>query len=598
MHDLPLLTTIAAGFAAAWALGLLTQWLKLSPIVGYLIAGVVIGPYTPGFVGDADAAVQMAEIGVILLMFGVGLHFQFQDLLRVRAIAVPGAVVQSAVAILAALLIFHFLGWSLRSGVVMGMAMAVASTVVLMRVLLDNKMLDTPHGHAAVGWLIVEDIFTILMLVVIPMIAFGAATPDGAVPGSDHAAPLDAAPPGNVLIAIAWALAKLVALVAVVLLAGSRVVPTILTQVARLRSRELFTLTVLVLSVTVAVGGAALFDTSVALGAFLAGMVVAQSSVSHEAAAEALPMRDAFGVLFFVSVGMLFDPAFVLERPLMVAAALAIVLIVKPLTALVIVAVLGYTTRTALTVAIGLAQIGEFSFILTQAARRHELIPPEGHHAVVAAAIISITLNPILFRSLPAIERFVEQRPRLWRIFNARADRKMRRINAEAAERITRDDGKPLAVIVGHGPVGRVVDALLSDSGMTTVIVEMNMDTVQSLTRAGHAAIYGDATRPAILKQAGVARAVHLIVTLPHFENRRPLILAARDLNPAIEVTVRARHLSEREDLKEAGASKIVYEEGEAGLALARHVMALRGIDEAKIEKMLDALRKLWLMQD
>jgi len=628
MHDLPILNTIAAGFAAAWVLGLLTQRLGLSPIVGYLLAGVVIGPHTPGFVGDPDAAQQLSEVGVILLMFGVGLHFHLKDLLAVKSIAIPGAVGQSLVATLFSVGIFYAFGWPLRAGLVLGMAMSVASTVVLLRVLMDRDMLNSVHGHVAVGWLIVEDIFTVLALVAVPVLADLLPGTDFAAGGLAHAATPDvidaaateiarAASEGAAqvgghghadahgngdsqgLAALGWALAKLAALVAIVFLAGSRVVPWILIRVARLRSRELFTLTVLVMSIAIAVGAAHIFGASVALGAFLAGMVVAQSPVSHQAAADALPMRDAFAVLFFVAVGMLFDPNILFRQPLMAAAALGIVLLAKPAAALVIVAVLGYSARTALTVAIGLAQIGEFSFILSQVARDHGLMPEAGHHLLVATAMISITLNPMLFRNIDHVERWVRRRPLLWKALNARADRRAAALNAGAAATIAEVPAeKPLAVIVGYGPVGRLVDALLRDAGLHTVIVEMNMDTVRSLTRAGRSAIYGDASRIEVLEQAGVGRAVHLILTLPHSAERAAIVLAARELNPQIEVTVRARYLREKDDLEHAGATKAIFEEGEAGIALARHVMRSRGVDPATVEKLLGAIRALWGIRD
>ncbi len=582
MHDLPLLTTIAAAFAAAWVLGLITQRLGLSPIVGYLLAGVVIGPHTPGFVGDVHLANQLAEIGVILLMFGVGLHFHLKDLLAVKGIAIPGAVGQSLVATLSAMAVFHVFGWPLKSGMMLGIAMSVASTVVLLRVLMDRDMLKSIHGHVAVGWLIVEDIFTVLVLVLIPVLASGADEPGGGGAG---------------LASVGWAIAKMAALVAIVLLAGSRIVPWVLTQVARLRSQELFTLTVLVLSITIAVASAEFFGASVALGAFLAGMVVAQSPVSHQAAADALPMRDAFGVLFFVSVGMLFDPSFVVQQPLMLAAGIGIVLVAKPAAALIIVAALGYSARTALTVAIGLAQIGEFSFILSQVSREHGLMSEDGHNVLVATAMFSITLNPLLFRSLDRIESWLQGRPALWNLLNARANRRMNRINAEAQQAIA-SSSRALAVIVGYGPVGRVVDALLRDSGLDTVIIDTNMDTVQSLTKSGRRAVYGDATRSEVLEQAGVRRAAHLVLTLPHSANRVPVVLAVRNLNPSIEVTVRARYLGEREELKQAGASTTVFEEGEAGIALARHIMERRGVDKSVIERLLTAIRRLWGMQE
>ncbi len=585
-HHLPLLTTIAAAFAAAWVLGLVTQRLGLSPIVGYLLAGIVIGPHTPGFTGDVALAQQLAEVGVILLMFGVGLHFHLKDLWAVKGVAIPGAIGQSLVATLATVAVFHLLGWPLKSGVVLGMAMAVASTVVLLRVLMDRNMLNSSHGHVAVGWLIVEDIMTVLALVLVPIFAVDPTTSPPA-PGGGLAG----------LATVGWALLKLAALVAIVLLAGSRVVPWILTRVARLRSSELFTLTVMVLSITIAVGSATIFGASVALGAFLAGMVVAQSPVSHQAAADALPMRDAFAVLFFVSIGMLFDPSFVTTQPLMVVAGLAIVLLFKPLAALVIVAIRGYPARTALTVAIGLAQIGEFSFILAQVAREHDLMPDEGMSVLVATAIISITLNPLLFRSLEAIERNIQRWPWLWRLFNARHDRRAADINAQSRTAIEAAHA-PLAVIVGYGPVGRLVDALLRDAAIQTVVIDTNIDTVTQLTGTAHPAIYGDATRRDVLEQAGIARAIHLIVTLPHSEGRAALVMLARELNPTVDITVRARYLAEREGLYEAGANRVVFEEGESGVAIARHVLEKRGVEPAKIEKLLTAVRQIWRMEN
>lgn len=596
VDSLPLLTTIAAGFAAAWVLGLITQGIGLSPIVGYLLAGVVIGPHTPGFVGDEQLAQQLAEVGVILMMFGVGLHFHIKDLVAVKGIAIPGAIGQSLAATMVTMLAFHLLGWSWQSGMVLGMAMAVASTVVLLRVLMDKDMLNSSHGHAAVGWLIVEDILTVLALVFVPMMALdslpGAA--ETAV-GSDAGAVT--ASGGGGVAAIGWAIAKLVALVAIVFFAGSRVVPWVLAQVAKLRSRELFTLTVLVLSIAIAVGSAAFFGASVALGAFLAGMVVAQSPTSHQAAADALPMRDAFSVLFFVAVGMLFDPSFILEQPAMIACGVAIVLLVKPLSALAIVAILGHPVRTALTVAIGLAQIGEFSFILGQVAHEHHLIPDEGRQVLVGVAMISITLNPLLFGSIDRFERWIARRPRLSALLNGRAERRQRAINA-VAEPIIARESQALAVIVGYGPVGRVVDALLRDAGIHTVIVEMNLTSVEALVRSGRTAIYGDATRPEILHQAGVGKATYLVVTLPNSLTRADLVHSARELNPELKIIMRARYLAEGDALRLAGSTRTVFEEGETGIGMARQVMELRGLDPAMIEKMLEAIRRIWKMKE
>jgi CPA2 family monovalent cation:H+ antiporter-2 len=584
VENLPLLTTLAFGFAAAWVLGLITHRLGLSPIVGYLLAGVAIGPHTPGFKGDVAVAQQLAEIGVILLMFGVGLHFRLKDLWAVRGVAIPGAIGQSVVATLITMGALHLMGWPLRSGLVLGMAMAVASTVVLLRVLIDRHMLKTIHGHVAVGWLIMEDILTVLLLVMVPLFALDET-------GSPTAAAADSA-----LATAGWAIAKLIALVAIVLLAGSRVVPWTLNQVAKLRSPELFTLTVLVLSITIAVGSAALFGASVALGAFLAGLVVAQSPVSHHAAADALPMSDAFAVLFFVSVGMLFDPFFILDRPDLVLMGLSVVLIAKPVAALAIVAICGYTVRTALTVAIGLAQIGEFSFILGQVARQHGLMPDDGMNMLVATAMISITINPLLFRSIDRIERAVERVPWLWWILSARHARRAQGLDADATMNLSART-KPLAIVVGYGPVGRLVDALLRDAGLETAIIDMNIDTVRQLQSRGRIAVYGDAARREVLEHAGIRDAVHLVLSLPNSEERGSLVMLARELNATVEITARARYLAEREVLLRAGANTVVSEEGEAGIALAQHVLERRGIAPAQVDKLLAAMRQLWSTQ-
>jgi CPA2 family monovalent cation:H+ antiporter-2 len=575
-HHLPLVTTIAAALASAWLLGVLTRRLGLSPIVGYLLAGVTIGPHTPGFVGDVGLAAQLAEIGVVLLMFGVGLHFRIKDLLAVKGIAIPGALLQSGASTLLGLSIGVAFGWPPASGLVLGMALAVASTVVLMRVLEDRQLLDTTHGHAAVGWLLVEDVLTVAILVVIPALAAG-----GGATGA----------PRGLLSSLALAMAKLLALVGLVAFAGSRVVPRMLEMVARLRSRELFTLTVLAIAVTVATGSAFFFGASMALGAFLAGMVVGQSPVSHQAAADALPLRDAFAVLFFVSVGMLFDPAFLLREPALVLAALGVVLVGKPLVALAVVAALGYSTRTALVAALGLAQVGEFSFILGGLARNHGLLPAAGDSVIVACAIVSISINPLLFRALEPLETLVRRRPWLSRLVEGRAGRRRDRVNDEVARAIEAGRG-PLAVVVGYGPVGRTVDRLIRDAGVETVVIDLNLETVGELAGQGRLALYGDASHPDILRKAGIGRASHLVVTLPHSLNRGPMITAARQASPACRILVRARYLRERADLELAGADIACYEEAEAAAALAERLLRDLGRDETAVRSEGERIRR------
>lgn len=598
MHEFPLIATVAAAFTAAWVLGLLTQWLRLSPIVGYLLAGVLIGPHTAWanyFQGDIHLAHQLAEVGVILLMFGVGLHFQLSDLLAVKAVAIPGALGQSLAATLVSVGVFALFGLEAKTGAVIGMAISVASTVVLMRVLIDADALNSVAGHVAVGWLLVEDVLTVMVLVMIPVL------------GSDMGASEEPGIWTNPFTVIALALLKLAALVAVAMFAGSRLVPWLLTQVARLRSRELFTLTVMVFSVAVAAGAYVAFGASMALGAFLAGMVVAQSPVSHQAAADALPLRDAFAVLFFVAVGMLFDPVSLLQEPLMVVAALGIILLVKPLVAVLIVAALGHSVRTALTVALGLAQIGEFSFILADLARKHGVLPddPEtgqnlGYNLLVGGAILSITLNPLLFRSLDSIERWLRRHPRLWALLNSRAERHISQTNVETAEQISRQEAEKdrLAIVVGFGPGGQTVDRLLRDAGLTTVIIDTNMDTVADLRRQGQTAIFGDASRETILESAGVKHASHLVLTLPHATDRAAIVSAARNLNPKLKIFVRARYLREREELEQVGATSAIFEEAEAAVALARLVLADTGAGRAAIDHAVRDIRARLILEN
>jgi len=608
VSNLPLLTTIAAAFAAAWVLGLLAKWLGLSPIVGYLLAGIVIGPHTPGFVGDVKLAQQLAEIGVILLMFGVGLHFHLKDLWAVRAVALPGALVQTLFATLATVALFSFFGFPLKAGFILGMAMAVASTVVLLRVLIDRRMLSSSHGHVAVGWLIVEDILTVLALIVVPLLATAPLLESvSAAPVTAAAETTEVSGPATA----AWAVLKLVVFVAIVLVGGAKVIPKVLSAVAKLRSPELFTLTVLVFSIAVAVGSAALFGASLALGAFLAGMVVAQSPLSHQAAADALPMRDAFAVLFFVSVGMLLEPAFIIAQPLMVLAGLVVVLIVKPIAALAIVAVCGYPLRTGLTVAIGLAQIGEFSFILAQSALEFNLLPPAAMNVLVATAICSIAINPLLFASLDRIERGISAVGPLHRLLTARHAARSALMNAAARQALAKLDAdsaepsdaatdqspKPLAIIVGYGPVGRLIDAMLRDGGMTTMIIEMNIETVESLIKSGRMAMYGDAQRRDVLDHAGIRSASHFIVTMPETQGAAALAEVARELNPAIKITLRARYLAQRDVLTHAQADTVIFDEGEAGIAMARHVLASRGVTEPEIAKLLNSVRTLWQIE-
>jgi monovalent cation:H+ antiporter-2, CPA2 family len=564
MHDINLITTVAFSLTAALIFGLLAKRLGLSPIVGYLIAGIAVGPYTPGFVGDIALGKQLAEIGVILLMFGVGLHFHLDDLLAVRAIAIPGALGQSALATGCGVAVAVWIGWGVGAGLVLGIAVAVASTVVLLRVLMDHGLIETTEGRVAVGWLVVEDIITVLVLVLLPALAVD-----------------DAAEGSSIWATAGIAVLKLAALGAVVAFVGARFVPWLLLRVARLRSSELFTLTVLVIALAVATVGYISFGASMALGAFLAGMVVGQSKVSHQAAADALPMRDAFAVLFFVSVGMLFDWRTVVHTPGLVGALLVIVLLVKPLIALVIVVVGGHSLRTGLTVAGGLAQIGEFSFILAETAGSLKLMPNEGHHALVAAAIISISLNPWLFNRLLALEPWVNQRPWLRERLDRRSSVLGGRVNAAEAARPVADATRKV-ILVGYGPVGRTVQRRVVEFGLQSMVIDLNVDTVLALQAEGRHAIYGDATRAEILREAGVEKAEYLVISLPAAAANLAVLTAARSLNPKIKTLVRARYQADGGMLEQAGADAVCYDEAESATALAVVLRAYLKAEKSK----------------
>ncbi len=589
MHSVELILTITLGLTAALVFGYITNRIGLSPIVGYLLAGLAVGPHTPGYVADAQLATQLAEIGVILLMFGVGLHFHLKDLLAVKSIAIPGAIGQSLVATALGTLVAVMFGWSYGAGAVLGMAISVASTVVLMRVLMDNDVLNTREGHIAVGWLVVEDIFTVLVLVLLPALAASFSGTEAGAAGST-----------GILSSLLLAFVKLGALTILMLFVGARAIPWLMNHIARTRSRELFTLTVLVIALGIATGSALLFGASMALGAFLAGMVVGQSDVSHQAAADALPMRDAFAVLFFVSVGMLFDPMFIVQRPGLVIAVLMIVMVGKPLAALVIVLVFGYPVRTALTVAVGLAQIGEFSFILAELARHHRMLPDEGVNVLVAAALLSITANPLLFKCIRPFENALQRRPGLWNVLNWNVNASLASANDIAAPVLeSSESGRLLpvhrkklkAVVVGYGPVGRMLTRILRDFDIQPTIIDMNIDTVKTLTSSGHAAIYGDAGRQEILEAAGIKEASYLLVTLPDLASRFPVIATAKSSNPNLKVFVRARYLGERAMLEESGATAVAYEESEIAVALANYLLLDVGATSSEIEREADRIR-------
>ncbi len=551
MHSYDLILTLTGGLGAALVLGYLTQRAGLSPIVGYLLAGTLVGPHTPGFVANPALAEQLAEIGVVLLMFGVGLQFHVEELLAVRRVAVPGAVAQSAVATVLGALLARALGWDWSAGLIFGMALAVASTVVLVRVLSDNNDLHTQAGHVAVGWLVVEDLFTVFALVLLPAL-FGPAT--GSSPW----------------FALGTTALKIIALVAFTAIVGTRVIPRVLDHVASTRSRELFTLTVLVIALGIAVGSSLIFSVSMALGAFLAGMVVGRSDYSFRAASEALPMRDAFAVLFFVSVGMLLDPTGLIASPALVIGALAVVLVGKPAVALVLVWAMRYPFKAALTVAFALAQIGEFSFILATIGRDLGILEPAATNALVATSIVSIVLNPVAYRAINPTVRWLGERPRLWRYLNREAGIPSDLKTSHLARTI---DPGHRAVVIGFGPTGRAVVRLLRRRGIDPTVIELNMDAVRALRQDGVDAIYGDATRRETLEAAGVARSGSIILGSAGMPNSAEVIRTARELNPDVRVLARASYLRDVASLKKAGANRVYSGEGEVAVAFIEDIL-------------------------
>jgi CPA2 family monovalent cation:H+ antiporter-2 len=568
-HNLDLILTLTGGLTAALVLGYVSHRVGLSPIVGYLLAGIAVGPNTPGFVANRELGEQLAEIGVILLMFGVGLNFHIKELLAVRRIAVPGAVVQSLAATALGTVAGWAFGWGWGAGLVFGLAISVASTVVLIRVLADNNDLHTPTGHIAVGWLVVEDLFTVVVLVVLPAM-FGGAGGAG------------------LPLALGLAVLKIGALVAITFLLGGRLIPWLLGHVAQTRSRELFTLTVLVVALGIAVGSAKLFDVSMALGAFLAGMVVGRSDFSLRAATEALPMRDAFAVLFFVSVGMLFNPSYLIQAPWVVLATLGIILLGKPLAALGIVLLLGYPVRVALGVAVALAQIGEFSFILATLGKGLGVLPEAAQNALVAAAIVSISINPLLYRLVDPTEAWIARRPRLSRRLAARV-----KPAAQGVIPATPALGpEHRAVVVGYGPVGRTLTRLLRENEIEPTVIEMNLETVQQLRGEGVPAVYGDAGHRDTLEAAGLRRADTLILSASSIRGSEEVVRLARDINPDVRVLARSAYLRERPALRRAGANEVFAGEGEVALAMTESVLRELGATPEQIDRERERLRE------
>jgi CPA2 family monovalent cation:H+ antiporter-2 len=563
-HSIPLITTLASALGLALVLGFLAVRFKLPALVGYLLAGVLIGPFTPGFVANVSIAGELAEIGVMLLMFGVGLHFSLQDLLEVRKIALPGAVLQIAVATALGAGVATAWGWGLGAALVFGLALSVASTVVLLRALEARGILDSMNGRIAVGWLVVEDLAMVLVLVLLPPLAgwLGGKPPEGG--------------DGNLWQALGLTLLEVSAFIALMLVVGRRIFPKLLWQVARTGSRELFTLCVVAAAVGIAFGAAKLFGVSFALGAFFAGMVMRESEFSHRAAEESLPLREAFAVLFFVSVGMLFDPMVLVRQPLQVLAVVGIIVVGKSIAAAALVLAFRYPLNTAITVSASLAQIGEFSFILAGLGVSLGLLPAEGQSLILAGALISIAVNPLVFAMVTPLQRWLHSRSILARMLERSAD--------PLAELPMATDEKYLSgqvVLVGYGRVGRRIGEALAEKGIPYVVAEQNRELVERLRKRGIAAVSGDAADPSVLIQAHVARASMLVVATPDTIDVRQMTRIARTLNPGIEIVVRTHSEEEAGLLEKETAGKVFLVEDQLARGMARHVLERYGKAEA-----------------
>ncbi|WP_338847505.1 YbaL family putative K(+) efflux transporter [Massilia sp. W12] len=559
LHNTPLITTIASALGLGLVFGFAATRLKLPALVGYLLAGVLIGPFTPGFVADTALAAELAEIGVMLLMFGVGLHFSLDDLLKVRRIALPGAVLQIVVATGLGAAAALYWGWPIGAALVFGLALSVASTVVLLRALEACGALESMNGRIAVGWLIVEDLAMVLVLVLLPPLAgiLGGVAPAGS---------------GDIWQTLGLTLLKVAAFILLMLLVGRRVFPHLLWQVARTGSRELFTLCVLAAAVSIAYISTVFFGVSFALGAFFAGMVMRESEFSHRAAEESLPLREAFAVLFFVSVGMLFNPMVLLERPLQVLLVVGIIIIGKSLAAAILVLAFRYPLNTALMVSASLAQIGEFSFILAGLGVSLKLLPPEGQSLILAGALISIAINPLLFASIKHMQNWLGAHSNLARMLERSAD-PLAELPSSTHERYLAGQ----IVLVGYGRVGRRIAAALDAQHIPYVVAEQNREVVEALRDKAQAAVCGDAADPAVLIQAHIARASMLVIATPDTIDVRQMIQTARTLNPGIETVVRTHNDEEAAFLEKETADKVFIGEDALATEMSRHVLSRYG---------------------
>lgn len=564
MDNLPLLLNITLGLVAAFIGGVLARRIKLPTIVGYLLAGIAIGPFTPGLTGDVNTIHQLSELGVIFLMFGVGLHFSFQDLFRVREIAITGALLQTFIATLVAGAMAYFLWhWSLGASIVLGLSISVASTVVLTRGLMDNNLLNTPHGQAAMGWLVMEDILSVLILVLMPALA---SSTNG----------------GFNLTALLLTLLKAAAFGLIMFFIGARVIPWTLDRIAHTRSRELFILAILAITLGVAVGAAELFGVSLALGAFVAGALVSQSHLSHQVGADILPFRESFSSLFFVSVGMLVNPVFLWNNLGQVLGLTLMVVIGKAMIVMLLGLLIPRRARTFLVIAVGLSQIGEFSFILGQGGLNLGLLSSDQYSLILAGALISITLNPLLYKLLPTIEKTLQKWPWFWN----RLD------HHKALPPVETHSLEGHVVIIGYGRIGKHMVDVLGTLGIPALVIEMDPDRIEELNARQVAALYGDAANSEVITHAGLNKARALVATLPEDDAAAMIITAARDINPALPVVARAGSQEGVRLLNQIGAGHIVFPELEGGLEMVLQLLLQLGYPLRKVYEYVESVRR------
>ncbi|MGE8358486.1 YbaL family putative K(+) efflux transporter [Pseudomonas sp.] len=567
-HNIPLITTLAGGFGLALIFGFIAEKLKLPALIGYLCAGIMLGPATPGFVADVKLAQELSEIGVMLLMFGVGLHFSLGDLMSVKKIAVPGAVVQMTLATVLGLGIAYWWGWSFGGALVFGLSLSCASTVVLLKALESRGILDSMNGRIAVGWLVVEDLATVMVLVLLPPLA-------GVLGGN-----VDPATSNDPLwYTIGITMLQVAGFLVVMLVAGRRVLPWLLLQVAKTGSRELFTLSVIAAAIGIAYGAAMLFHVSFALGAFFAGMVMRESDLSHRAAEESLPLRDAFAVLFFVAVGMLFDPMVIFDEPMHVLAVVAIIVVGKSIAAAALVMAFRYPLNTALTVAASLAQIGEFSFILAGLGITLGLMPQEGLSLVLAGALISIALNPVVFGLIKPLKALALKRSALARRLEHRED-PLSVLPMSTEKKYL--EGQ--VVLIGYGRVGRRISRALQERNIPFVVVEQNRERVEQIRAQGVAAVSGDSAEPGTLIQAHIMKAAMLVIATPDPLNVQRMTETARALNPGIEIVIRTHSADAVEIFRRDNLGQVFFDEEELARGMKSYILSKFGPDEHKAQ--------------